>query len=78
MQASRQDMLDALYKDMCRHDAGNPGTGKYIAFGHRAVADHFQCLRLHADDGLCGGLAARYLLFAHVDHAGFTFFIDVG
>ncbi len=38
MQASRQDMLDALYKDMCRHDAGNPHRIQHFTKVHAFAA----------------------------------------
>ena len=69
---------DELAGALGGHDAGNAGHAQHIAFLHGAALHSGECLGVHGDDAVGGGLPEGDGLLAHVHHHGVAGGIKVG
>ena len=72
--AQRDELAGALGG----HDAGNAGHAQHIAFFHGAALHGGECLGIHGDDAVGGGLPEGDGLLAHIHHHGVAGGIKVG
>ena len=77
-QRQRMTQRDELAGALGGHDAGNAGHAQHIAFLHGAALHGGECLGVHGDDAVGGGLPEGDGLLAHIHHHGVAGGIKVG